>query len=148
MVNELMVKPVTVVHESDSLHLVTDVLLTRHIGCVPVVDARERICGIITAADLAARETSPPARRARETFPPAPGFVASDEAARIVTAREVMTREVITVTEDDSLDTVLELMLREDLNRLPVVRDGAPVGMIARHDLLRLLARRQQTGVV
>jgi len=33
-------------------------------------------------------------------------------------------------------------MVQKDLKRVPVVRDGVPVGIVARHDLLKLMARK------
>jgi CBS domain-containing protein len=50
-----------------------------------------------------------------------------------------MNHYVVTVTEADSVEKVVELMLHHDVNRIPVVRDGTPVGIVARHDLLRLM---------
>jgi CBS domain-containing protein len=47
----------------------------------------------------------------------------------------------VTATEDDTVTAVVERLLRHDISRLPVVRDGVPVGIVARHDLLKLLAR-------
>jgi len=51
----------------------------------------------------------------------------------------VMTGPVVTVSEDDTVTRAVELMLKHDVNRLPVVRDGRPVGIVARHDLLRMM---------
>jgi len=50
-----------------------------------------------------------------------------------------MTTPIVTVFEEDGVEHVLELMLRHGYYRIPVVRDGKPVGIIARHDLLRLV---------
>jgi CBS domain-containing protein len=49
--------------------------------------------------------------------------------------------DVITAAEVDTLETILEKMLQGGLHRLPVVRDRKPVGMVTRHDLLRLMIR-------
>ncbi len=43
------------------------------------------------------------------------------------------------VTEDNSIEEVIELLLYRELNRIPVVRDDVPVGIIARYDLLKLI---------
>jgi predicted transcriptional regulator len=45
---------------------------------------------------------------------------------------EVMTAEPITVSEDDSLEAVVELMERRRIKRLPVLRDGKMVGIVSR----------------
>lgn len=61
--------------------------------------------------------------------------------------REVMTAEVVTVSPDDDLDRILELLADEerDINRLPVVEaDGTLVGIIAREDILRTLREERQ----
>jgi CBS domain-containing protein len=46
---------------------------------------------------------------------------------------------VHSVAEDASLTDVLRLMLDRDLKHVPVVRDERPLGMIARHDLLKMM---------
>ncbi|PSP82219.1 CBS domain-containing protein [Halobacteriales archaeon QS_1_68_17] len=53
----------------------------------------------------------------------------------------VMTTDVVTVAPDDDIDRVLALLAdgTRDINRLPVVKDGRVVGIIARQDLLRAL---------
>jgi CBS domain-containing protein len=53
--------------------------------------------------------------------------------------REVMTKEVITVSPSMSLVEVAELMEKHDINRLPVVSRGKLVGIVARADVIRAL---------
>ncbi|EFW94074.1 CBS domain containing membrane protein [Haladaptatus paucihalophilus DX253] len=55
--------------------------------------------------------------------------------------RSVMTEDVVTVTPDDDIDHILDLLVdtERDINRLPVVEDGSLVGIIARQDVLRAL---------
>ena len=50
-----------------------------------------------------------------------------------------MTQDVITVTETSPLDTVVRLMERHGIKRLPVVRDGNVVGIVSRANLLHAL---------
>ncbi|MFD1585427.1 HPP family protein [Halorientalis brevis] len=57
----------------------------------------------------------------------------------------VMTTDVVTVAPDDTIDHALDLLCDErDINRLPVVEDGAVVGIIAREDMLRALRDERQ----
>jgi CBS domain-containing protein len=53
----------------------------------------------------------------------------------------VMTTDVVTVSPDDDVDRLLDLLADDDrdINRLPVVEDGRLVGIVARQDLLRAL---------
>ena len=55
--------------------------------------------------------------------------------------RTVMSENVVTVTPDDDIDRILDLLsgAKSDINRLPVVEDGKLVGIIARQDVLRML---------
>ena len=57
----------------------------------------------------------------------------------------VMTTDVVTVAPEDSIDDALDLLCDErDINRLPVVENGAVVGIIAREDMLRALRDERQ----
>jgi len=46
------------------------------------------------------------------------------------------------VTEDEPIDKVIQIMLSRRFKRIPVVRGKTPVGIIARNDLLKLMAHK------
>lgn len=145
-IREIMSHPVITVTENTSLEDVAGTMLQHRIGGVPVVNEQGALCGIITESDFAAKEKGIPFSTFRA--PQVLGqWLTSDgveriyEAARQVTAREIMRTEVVTVAEEDSVNKAVELMLRHDINRLPVAREGKLVGIIARTDLLKLMAR-------
>jgi|TARA_B110000037_G_scaffold33083_1_gene39926 predicted transcriptional regulator len=50
--------------------------------------------------------------------------------------KDLMTRKVISVTEDTNILTLAHLFVSKGLRRIPVVRDGILVGQISRRDLL------------
>ena len=148
-VKDLMVEPVIVVRERASLEEVACTMLEHGIGCLPVVDERGEISGIITESDFMAKEKGIPF----STFcaPQLFGRWVDEEsieriytAARKMTAQEIMRRKVVTVTEGDSVAAVLDRMLRHNITRIPVVRNQTPVGMVARHDLLKLMAQSKE----
>lgn len=146
-IKEFMSQPVTVVREETTLEEIARTLLMQNIGCVPVLDARGKISGIITESDFTAKEKGIPFStfRAPQLFGQwlDKGTVERIyEQARTMTAKEIMTHPAITVTEDQPVETALALLLKHDVNRLPVVRDGVPVGIVSRHDLLRLMVRK------
>ena len=60
--------------------------------------------------------------------------------------RDVMTREVVTLYEEDNLVGVEEGMLRYRFRHLPVVDDGRLVGLVTHRDLLRLAASSLEPG--
>jgi CBS domain-containing protein len=55
-----------------------------------------------------------------------------------------MTPAVYTVAEDADAATTSRLLLRHGLKSVPVVADGQVVGVVARRDLLRLVARSDE----
>ena len=148
-VKEIMIQPVIVIGESASLEEAARTMLEHRIGCVPVVNEEGEITGIITESDFTAKRRGVPF----STFS-APQLFGQwmDEqsidrlynAARTMTAGEIMRREPVTLTEDDSLAVVLDRMLRHNITRIPVVRNRVPVGIVTRHDLLRLVAQNQK----
>lgn len=57
--------------------------------------------------------------------------------------KEIMTTPVVTVSEDDPIEEAGRKLLSHDINLVPVVRDGVPVGIVARHDLLNLMIQNK-----
>jgi len=63
---------------------------------------------------------------------------------------ELMTSEVYTVDEDTDLAVVSQRMLEANVKRFPVMRGARVVGIVSRHDLVRVIARTDadvETGV-
>jgi CBS domain-containing protein len=63
-----------------------------------------------------------------------------------MTAKEIMTSPVITLTEDDPIEEAVKKLLSYDINRIPVVRDGIPIAIVSQHDLLKLMIRDKHTN--
>lgn len=148
-VKEVMSEPAITVNESASLAEIADLMLKEGIGCVPVVNNQGLISGIVTESDFAAKEKGVPFStfRAPQIFGQWMGKSGVEQmyqAAREMKAEEVMKSKVVTLTENDPLEKAIELLLKHNVNRLPVVRDGKPVGIVSRHDLLRLMLQKQQ----
>ena len=146
-VSELMVQPVIVVNEQTTLAEVARLMLERRMGGIPVTDAQGILCGIITESDFAAKEKGVPFStfRAPQLFGQWMGKEGVEElyrTAQTMPAQTIMTRRVVTVTEDEPVEAVIQKMLSHDINRIPVVRQGVPVGIVTRHDLLKLMAQQ------
>lgn len=56
------------------------------------------------------------------------------------TVSDIMTRKVLTVTEDMSIDDVGRLLTRQRIRRVPVVRGERVVGIVSREDVIRAMA--------
>ncbi|GAA0226515.1 CBS domain-containing protein [Haladaptatus pallidirubidus] len=62
--------------------------------------------------------------------------------------REIMTEDVVTVTPDDELDRILDLLAdaESDINRLPVLENDVLVGIIARQDVIRAIRDQRRSS--
>lgn len=141
---EIMVQPVVTVRRETSLAEAARLLLDHRFGCLPVVDDAGRLCGIITEAEFAAKERGIPFSTLllpqvfNEWMPPQ-GIERIYQAARTTAVGDIMSTEPVSVSEEASIEVVVKQMLYRDINHVPVIRDGIPVGIISRHDLLRIM---------
>jgi universal stress protein E len=145
-VKDIMSAPVVTVRADATLVDIATVMLDRYIGGVPVVTSNGRLAGIVTESDFAAEERGVPFSMLR--LPQVLGrWLSKDnlasiyESARKLTAADVMATDVVTVTEDESLEEAVRRMCKSKIHRLPVVRGRVPVGMVTRHDLLTAMVR-------
>jgi CBS domain-containing protein len=129
---EVMSSPVVTVPPDAQLKDVAATLVEHGINAVPVVDNGDRLVGIVSEADLLTLEATPGVRHR-------PGSAARQGPPH--TAREVMSHSVYTLTQDTDAAAAARMMLRHNLKSVPVVAGGRVVGMVARRDLLRLIAR-------
>lgn len=140
---DLMSTTVVTVSPETRVREIARLLLTRHISGVPVVDADNRVVGIVSEGDLMRRAETGTERRRSWWLSP---FMDADELAREYVrshgrrAADVMTRDVVTVTEDAPAGEIATVLERHRIKRVPVVRDERLVGIVSRADLLRGLA--------
>ncbi len=142
-VKDVMTRGVISIPASETVLKAVQQMLENRISGLPVTDARGHLVGIVTEGDfLRRRETGTQRKRPRWLeFLIGPGPLAS-EYVRASGRRidEVMTPDPYTVTENDSLETVVELMQRHNIKRVPVLRDGRIVGIVSRANLMHALA--------
>ncbi len=110
---------------------VADLMVRRELQAVPVVGEDYEFLGIITTGD-AMEELVSQAR-----VESVGGGSASARAEP--TAREIMTRTVMCISEDQSLVEAASIMVNRDVEQLPVIRDGEMVGLLTRGEVLRWL---------
>ncbi|MBI1963202.1 MAG: CBS domain-containing protein [Candidatus Rokubacteria bacterium] len=147
LVKEIMTSPVITVRTDTPAPEVARLMQERDIGAVVVVDEGGRLCGIITESDFTGIGRCVPF--SLDLAPIVFGARAATlgeleriyAMARKLRAKDVMSEKVETLQESDEVGSAVHRMLNHSLKHLPVMRDGTPVGMVARHDLLKLLAK-------
>jgi CBS domain-containing protein len=140
-----MTPDVLSISEEATVFDAAELLVGSGVSAMPVVDGAGRVVGILSEADLI--------RRAEIGTEPRRSWLArifSDDVASATEyvalhsrrVRDVMSKPVITVQEDDTLGQVADLMAKHRVKRLPVVRDDIVVGIVSRANLLQALLSR------
>lgn len=140
---DIMSSPVVSVPAEAPVREVAQLLLAHGISAVPVVDAEGRVVGIVSEGDLIRRPELGTERKSNwwlellgKDQGNAEGYLRSHGG----TAGDVMSRRLVTVNEDTGVARIAELLEKHRIKRVPVVRDGRPVGIVSRANLLRALA--------
>jgi CBS domain-containing protein len=142
---DVMTTDVIVVDPDTTVQSLARLLAERGISGAPVVDSSGRLVGIVSEGDLLHRAEIGTAHRHRERRRSWwLDHFASDLAREYIkshgrTVKDIMTRDVMTVTEDIDLGEVAALLEAKRIKRVPVTRDGKVVGIISRANLVRAL---------
>jgi CBS domain-containing protein len=141
-VRDVMTRNVVSTTGGESVLNAARTMLQNRISGLPVVDASGHLVGMVTEGDFLRRGELGTERRRPKWLELllGPGRLA-DEYVRTSGQKieDVMTRDPVTAAENDTLETVVELMERKRIKRLPVVRDGKIVGIISRANLVHAL---------
>jgi CBS domain-containing protein len=142
-VSELMTSEVATASPEMSLKCAARTLANRGVSGMPVVDETGQVLGVLSEADILAKEVDE--RREKNVLlrflegPPV------DDRFEALTVGEAMTAPPIVIDPQRPVTEVATLLLSEGINRLPVVADGVLVGIVTRADLVRAFARDDQT---
>lgn len=121
---------------------VADILVSHKISGVPVID-RGVLCGIVSEGDLLRRMEIGTDRHFRpwwlRLFKGNAILAADYIKAHSVHVCDVMTSDVVTVTEATTVVDIIDLLERKGIRRVPVLRNGQVVGIVCRADLVKAI---------
>jgi len=137
-VGDIMAPVISIAPET-SLGDAAALMVRRSLEALPVVGQRNEVLGIVSQAELldylvpsyVQQLTTGKAMAVRKLA----GRVIADP--RELPVREAMRRNVICVDEHQTVAEAAALMAHKDLDRIPVVKEGALVGILVRSDLVR-----------
>jgi CBS domain-containing protein len=143
---DVMTKAVVTVKPETPMGKIAALLLEKRISGVPVVDETGAVIGIVTEGDLL-KSNAPDREQRREWWLTllAEGEGLAKEFLSTIsnnqrTAREIMSAPVVTVTDDTDIAEIGKLFTTLQIKRVPVMREGRLKGIVARVDLIRLVA--------
>jgi CBS domain-containing protein len=148
LVREIMTTDPVTVHPDATVEQVVKLMRRHELPGLPVVDDNNHLLGIVTESDLVLSDDEGDLHIPHyvELFG---GIVFLESLRRFegrlrkaaaATAREMMTRQPVTVGADDPVRKAGRLIADSGHNRLPVVDDGRLVGVVTRVDVLGALA--------
>jgi CBS domain-containing protein len=115
-------------------------LMSRHdLKAVPVVGDKREVLGVVTDRDLLRFLLPEIVRLGTGERPDAR---LQERSIRDTPVREIMSRSVLCVSEDQGIAELVSIMVNKDVERLPVVGEGRLTGFMTRGDILRKLFGR------
>ena len=141
-VRDLMTPHVLAAHPEQSLGDVARMMIEKDVRALPVVDDNGSLLGMVTHRELLRYLIPDYLQRTKSgKFRALPANPAQHGAgdARALPVKDVMSRAVLCLSEDQTLTDVANLMSNKDVDRFPVVREGVVVGFLTRADLIRRL---------
>lgn len=151
LAKDIMTPKVITLSPDEPLAHAVELFSNHRIGGAPVVDAHGTLVGIVTQDDILRYVAS----RAPYVFdllfagslivPDEETFEEKTQAVRRLHVRDAMTRRVISVAEDTPCEDVARILMTRRIKRVPVLRDGNLVGVVARGDIVRAVGDKRDT---
>ena len=147
---DIMTKNVVTVTPGTSLDQLAAVLLKSDISGAPVVDDQGALIGIVTENDLISRDQ-------RLHIPTVVSFLGGalylessrkfeQEIQRLTATKvgEICTSAVTTIPETATITEIATIMAEKNVHLLPVLKDGALVGIVGKRDMVKAIATRTE----
>lgn len=148
-VRDVMTRQVLTARPEMSLRDLALLLSEHRISGMPVLDSSGSVVGIVSEADILAKERGPAPVHSSGLSWIFGERVTPDELRRhaATTVGQAMTTPAITIDQDRPLREAAALMLDRGVNRLPVIANGLLVGILTRADLVRAYIRRDNEAL-
>jgi CBS domain-containing protein len=149
---DFMTTNIITIAEDATVQQAAALMLAHRISALPVIDQSGKLVGIVSEGDLM-RRAELGTERQRSWWLEL--LVANrDLASDYVKAHgrkiaEIMSRKLVTASPDTSLNAIALLLEKHAIKRVPIIKQGKLVGIVARANLLQALAGlKNQTLVV
>lgn len=131
-VRDVMSRPARTIGPDTPVRDILRKMVDSGVSGFPVVDGEGNLLGFVPESALMARVVEP-----RHEHGSVQEFVKQQRRLYGSTAADVMHRNVISIEDSADVMEAIQIMLREKVSRLPVLRRGKVVGYLSRTDILR-----------
>ena len=132
-VRDIMTTEVVTLKVDEELSLASDIMTLARIRHLPIVDGN-RLVGIISQRDLFKASLASVIDY---------DYQVARTHLKTVTLEEIMIKDIITITPDTKIHESGRIMLEKKIGCLPVIEDGALVGMVTESDIMEYYVSRQ-----
>jgi CBS-domain-containing membrane protein len=141
-VRDVMSTHVIAVREIATFKEIAFRLHEHRVSAFPVIDSGNRCIGVVSEADLLAKEA---AEDEGSAVTPGMTWERDQSKAAAVTAGELMSSPAVTIGADEPVTRAARLMYARRVKRLPVTtEDGTLIGIVTRSDVLSVYGRPDQ----
>lgn|SRR5690554_2745693 len=150
-IKDIMTKDVITVTMEDNVEKCASLLIKHNLSGLPVLDEAGKLVGIVTEGDLIRRASRIQGPAVLEVLG---GLIYLDSPKKFIDelknsmgqkAGDVMTKKVVTVDPDQTIEEGATLLVEKKVKRLPVVnKEGELVGIVSRRDIMSYLFPEQE----
>jgi len=118
---DIMTRDIVTVSPTMSVRNLAMALIKNQISGAPVAGKNGKILGVVSEADIVSKSGK--------------------------NVKAIMSKKVISVSEETSLEEIARLMTAHAIKRLPVMKEGAMVGIVSRADIVSAIAQGQHVAI-
>ena len=118
---DIMTRDVITVSPTDTVKNLAMTLIKNQISGAPVASRDGKIIGVVSEADIVAKKGKD--------------------------VKTIMSKNIISVTEDTAVEDIAKLMTTHRIKRLPVMRGSEVVGIVSRADIVNAIALGKHVAI-
>ncbi len=128
-ISKIMSRKVKTVSKNDSIIKVAKLMFKGNVSCVVVIEKRKPI-GLVTERDLAIR------------------VLDKNEKIKDLKVINIMTSPILTIEPEKDIYYANEVMRRNKIKKLPIVKNGKLIGIITQTDVLNYFRNERKKFVL
>jgi len=147
VVKDIMTKKVITVNKNATVYELSKLIIKNKISGVPVVDDNYNLVGIATDADIIIQKSDLPLPLSfsQAFLQKYESYVKSTKEYLKTKVDDIMTKQLKTVYEDDTITKAVNIIINNDINRIPVIdKNNRLKGIVARADIIKFMIKNTE----